>query len=100
MNLEEYISSGILEAYALGELSATERSAVEKNLAQYPESWKELTLIEDVQKELLMKSAIKPRASIKAELLNKIEFKNLKLKLFLCSHLPEICNGKDPSCLR
>lgn len=81
MNLEEYISSGILEAYALGELSATERSAVEKNLAQYPELRKELTLIEDVQKELLMKSAIKPRASIKAELLNKIEFKKPEAKI-------------------
>ncbi len=76
MNIEEYISSGVLEAYALGDLSAAERSAVERNLAQYPELRKELALIEETQEELLMKNAIQPRTSIKAELLNKLDFKN------------------------
>lgn len=81
MNIEEYISSGILEAYALGELSAAERSAVEKNLAQYPELRNELALIEEAQEKLMLKTAIKPNASVKAELLNKLEFKKPEAKV-------------------
>lgn len=81
MNIEEYISSGILEAYALGELSAAERSAVERNLVQYPELRKELALIEEVQEELLLKNAIQPRTSIKAELLQKLDFKKPETKV-------------------
>jgi anti-sigma-K factor RskA len=81
LNIEEYILSGILEAYALGELSAAERSAVEKDLAQYPELRRELALVEEVQEELLLKSAIKPRASVKAELLTKISFEKPEAKV-------------------
>lgn len=81
MNIEEYISSGILEAYALGELSAAERSAVEKNLAQYPELRSELALIEEAQEKLMLRSAIKPPVSVKAELLNKLEFKKPEAKV-------------------
>lgn len=81
MNIEEYISSGILEAYALGDLSAAERSAVEKNLAQYPELRKELALIEEVQEKLLIKSSMQPRASVKAELLNRISFNKPEAKV-------------------
>ncbi len=81
MNIEEYISSGILEAYALGDLSAAERTAVEKNLAQYPELRKELVLIEEVQEQLLMKTAFQPRASVKAELFSKLEFNKPEAKV-------------------
>jgi anti-sigma-K factor RskA len=73
VNVEDYISSGILEAYALGELSATERAEVDKNLAQYPALRKELARIEDAQEQLLMKAAIKPRASVKANLFASID---------------------------
>lgn len=73
MNIEEYISSGVLEAYALGELSAAERAAVEKNLVQYPELRAEFARIEEAQKQLLMKAAMRPRASVKTDLFNKIE---------------------------
>lgn len=83
MNIEEYISSGILEAYALGDLSVAERAAVEKNLAQYPELRKELTLIEEAQEQLLMKAAIKPRASVKAGLFSKLEPNKPEAKVVL-----------------
>ncbi|MBL7839265.1 MAG: anti-sigma factor [Cyclobacteriaceae bacterium] len=73
MNIEDYILSGILEAYALGDLSAAERTAVEKDLVQYPELRAELAKIEEAQEQLLMKAAIRPRASVKADLLSKIE---------------------------
>lgn len=81
MNVEEYISSGILEAYALGELSEQERADVEKNLAQYPELKKELALIEEAQEELLMKAAVKPRASVKANLFATIDAQQDRAKV-------------------
>jgi anti-sigma-K factor RskA len=73
LNIQEYISSGILEAYALGELSDFERIEVEKNLAQYPELRAELSKIEDAQEMLLQKLAIAPPASVKAKVMASIE---------------------------
>ncbi len=73
MNVEEYISSGILEAYALGELSEQERAEVESNLLQYPQLKKELELIEEAQEQLLMKAAIQPSASVKTKLFASLE---------------------------
>jgi anti-sigma-K factor RskA len=72
VNVEEYISSGILEAYALGELSEHERAAVEKNLLQYPQLRKELDLIEEAQEQLLMKAAVQPNVSVKTKLFASI----------------------------
>ena len=73
MNVEEYISSGILEAYALGELSEQERAVVERNLLQYPELKKELELIEQAQENLLMRTAVVPNASVKTRLFASID---------------------------
>jgi len=73
VNVEAYISSGILEAYVLGELSEQERLEVEKNLKLYPELRKELALIEETQEQLLMKTAIAPRPSVKQSLFAKID---------------------------
>ncbi len=77
MNIEEYISTGILEAYALGELAEQERTGVEKNLRQYPALRDELAKIEQTQEALLMQAALKPRASVKAKLFEKINEKPL-----------------------
>lgn len=81
MNVAEYISSGILEAYALGELSAAERVAVEKNLAQYPQLRIELAEIEAVQEQLMMKGAIAPRASVKQQVLTQLVDKKPQAKV-------------------
>ena len=69
MNIKDYISSGILESYALGEVSEAERREVEKNLAQYPELREELALIEQTMESLLMKAGKAPRASVKTKIL-------------------------------
>jgi anti-sigma-K factor RskA len=73
VNVEEYISSGILEAYASGELSEKERAAVERNLLQYPQLRKELELIEEAQEQLLMKASVQPKASVKTNLFASID---------------------------
>lgn len=72
MKLEEYISSGVLEAYALGELSDNERVQVEKHLEQYPALREELRKIEDAQEALLMASAIAPPPSLKNKIIDRV----------------------------
>jgi anti-sigma-K factor RskA len=72
LNLNEYISSGILEAYALGELSEKEKTEVDKNLIAYPELKAELTRIEEAQEIFLMQAAIQPSASAKSNLMARI----------------------------
>lgn len=73
MNVEAYISSGILEAYALGELSEHERAEVEKNLAQYPELKKELASIEEAQERFFMSEAVAPRSIVKEKLFRQLD---------------------------
>ena len=73
MNIKEYILSGILESYAMGELSNQERAEIEKNLAQYSELKAALAKIEATQENLLMQTAMKPRASVKAQLFDQID---------------------------
>jgi len=73
VNIQEYIATGILEAYALGELSERERVEVEQNLAQYPELRAALVRVEEIQEKLLMETAVAPKASVKAALFAKID---------------------------
>lgn len=72
MNIQEYISSGILEAYALGELLPAERKEVEKYLSDYPDLRDELGRIELTQEKLLMSVGLKPSVSIRNKLINNI----------------------------
>jgi anti-sigma-K factor RskA len=76
MNIEEYISSGILEAYAMGELSELERREVEKNLTQFKELREELLHIENTVETLLDQLALKPRAEVKTKLFDTINKKS------------------------
>jgi anti-sigma-K factor RskA len=81
VNIKEYISSGILEAYVLGDLSDQERRDVEKNLGLYPELKEELTLIEETQEQLLLGMAIKPRAAIKTKFLDAVTNAEAEIKI-------------------
>jgi anti-sigma-K factor RskA len=75
LNIEEYISTGILEAYALGELNVAECREVEKVLAQYPALREELNRIELTQEQFLLDSAIAPKSNVKEKLFLKISEK-------------------------
>lgn len=75
MNIQEYISTGILEAYALGETTDQEREEVEKSLGLYPALREELSKIEEAQEQLMIQLAIKPRAEVKTKLFEKINQK-------------------------
>jgi anti-sigma-K factor RskA len=71
LNIKEYISSGILEAYALGDLPAAEQAEVQANLVRYPELREELLRIEEAQEALLMAFPVSPPESAKAVILEK-----------------------------
>lgn len=73
MNLEEYISSGVLEAYAAGLLAENERKEVEQNLLVYPALKIELDQIEATQELLLMKTAVQPNAHVKTQLFKALD---------------------------
>jgi anti-sigma-K factor RskA len=73
LNIKEYISSGILEAYALGDISDRERSEVEANLLRYPELKEELLKIEEAQEAFLLRNAVAPPSRVKYNLMSEIE---------------------------
>ncbi|MEQ8364763.1 MAG: anti-sigma factor [Cyclobacteriaceae bacterium] len=82
MNTEQYISSGILEAYAIGDVSAIEKEEVEKKLKQYPELKVELELIERTMEQLAMCAAIQPKASVKVAIISQIDAADTKVITF------------------
>lgn len=72
MNIDEYIASGILEAYVLGDVSMAEREAVERALEQHPALREEVSRIELAQEKLLLDLAVEPKPDVKAKLIQTI----------------------------
>lgn len=72
MNIKEYIESGILEAYVLGALTPEERTAVEANIAMYPELATELEAIETTMLDFANAEAIAPPAFMQDQIWNAI----------------------------
>lgn len=75
MNIEEYISSGILEAYVMDQLTSAERTEVESAATDHPEIREELEKIELSMENLAFATAIKPPSDIKDKLMAQIETK-------------------------
>lgn len=73
MNIEEYISSGVLESYVLGELSENEIQEVEQMASKHREIKEEINLIERSFEKLAFKTAIKPKADVKRKLMVALE---------------------------
>jgi anti-sigma-K factor RskA len=74
LDIQQYISSGILELYAAGALSPEEMRSVERVLADYPDVRRELSDIEDALEQFAMLNAKPPREEVKANLLQKINW--------------------------
>jgi anti-sigma-K factor RskA len=70
LNIQTYISSGILESYLLGELSETECAEVDAVAKQYPEVLAEIEAIETTMIKVVAKT---PPPHLKQAVLNKIE---------------------------
>jgi anti-sigma-K factor RskA len=73
LDIKDYISSGILEAYVLGSLSSDEAEQVELMSTEHPEVRKELRAIEDGLFHYAQKLSINPSASLKESIFISIE---------------------------
>ncbi len=73
MDVKEYISSGVLELYAMGTLPSEEMKAVEKMALSHPEVADELALVQDALNTYSSYHARNPRPAVRAEVMEKIE---------------------------
>jgi anti-sigma-K factor RskA len=72
VNVQEYISSGIVESYVLGLASDEERREFEKMCEQYPELLAARTAFELALEKQAMENAIAPPADLKNKISEKI----------------------------
>ena len=71
-NFQDYIESGILEQYALGELSVAEQAAVEARAAAHPEIRAELEQVQAALGFYAEAHAIIPSAAMRERILTNV----------------------------
>lgn len=69
MNVEEYIASGVLEAYVLGGLDPKEVQEVEQMASRYPEVKKEIFSLQDAFESYAEAIAVNPRPELKNKIM-------------------------------
>ena len=72
MNIKDYIESGILEQYLLGELSPIEEKEVEKLMAQHPEIRQEYFTLADTFEKMSLQTGVEPPGELKDRILDSI----------------------------
>ena len=72
MNKEEFISSGLLELYAMGISSPEESKIVEDHLTQFPELKSELNDIELSLEKYAQSNSLRPSPSVKEQLFTQL----------------------------
>ncbi len=72
MNIQEYISSGIIESYVLGLASPEERVEFEQYCSRYPELVEARTSFEMALEKQALSATIRPPAFIKENILKEI----------------------------
>ncbi len=75
-NVNTYIESGVLELYAMGDLTAAERLEVETMAKNYPAIATELSKIENSFIDFATTYAVEPSNRVKESFFNKIGFDN------------------------
>jgi anti-sigma-K factor RskA len=65
VNIKDYIESGILEQYLLGELSPIEEKEVEKLMAQHPEIRQEYFTLADTFEKMSLQTGVEPPSELK-----------------------------------
>lgn len=74
MDIKTYISSGVIEAYAMGTISPEEAAILECVMINNAEVKKAVLEVQQTIERLATEQAIQPPTYLKAEILNKIEF--------------------------
>jgi anti-sigma-K factor RskA len=72
MDIKSFISSGILEAYILGECSPTEQRDVERMMAQHPEVRAELEQLEIQMESVAKQLAVQPSDGLRQRVLDRV----------------------------
>ena len=72
MNVQDYISSGIVESYVLGLASPEEQSEFERMCRQYPEVLQARTDFELAMEQQAFQNAIAPPAALKQQVMDAI----------------------------
>ena len=80
MNIQEYISSGIIESYVLGLATDEERQEFERMCAEHHEVRKARESFELSLEKHTLQDAVKPPNNIKSKIFAEIEIQNEKLK--------------------
>jgi anti-sigma-K factor RskA len=80
-NIKEYIESGILELYVLGDLSSAEMAEVEAVSKLYPEVKTELEEIEQVMVKVADNFTLEPSSSVKENFFASISFSDNEEKI-------------------
>lgn len=73
MDIEAYIGSGILESYALGLCSPSEKEEVEQLMETFPEVKKEVLLIQDTFEKIAWEVEQTPPPDLKAKIWDEIQ---------------------------
>ena len=73
MNLQDYISSGIVESYVLGIATAEEKAEFERMCAVHPDVRAAREAFEEKLEEHAMNNAVKPPDSLKEKIFSEIE---------------------------
>ena len=81
MNIQKYISSGVLEFYAMDALSEAERREVEKMLEQYDELKQELIEIQETLESYALLHSVSPPSNVLDSLMASVEEKVTPLTL-------------------
>ncbi len=89
MNIQEYISSGIIERYVLGLASAEEQREFEQLCAQYPELATARTAFETALEQQAFEHALPPPAELKEKILRQTKETGKIIPI-------EIAPGKKP----
>jgi anti-sigma-K factor RskA len=76
VNIQEYISSGIIESYVLGLASAEERREFERLANEYPELREARNAFELLLEQELQRNIATPPAFIKSKILSSIELES------------------------
>jgi anti-sigma-K factor RskA len=74
-DIKQYIESGILELYVLGDLSSAEMLEVERMAVKHPEIQSELNEIAATMEQFAALNAIEPREELRTEILSKLDSK-------------------------
>ncbi|MET6999037.1 hypothetical protein [Chitinophaga defluvii] len=76
MELNSYIESGAIEAYALGLASEEEVAELEHMRKLYPELNQEVKLIQSKLEKIAMEEAVTPPGAVRQRILQRIDWEN------------------------